>query len=189
MIRFCALALLVFALQTPAFAEGVTEAASPAEAASPTSETVAPATVTNKEVYSTKAMVKKTERRKEKKSEAPKKEEKAAARPDGLVIEDLQPGSGAEAKLGSKITVHYRGTLQKGGKEFDSSLGKDPITFDLLEGRLIKGWTEGIPGMKVGGKRKLAIPYALAYGDRGTPDGAIPPKSDLNFEVELIDVK
>jgi len=189
MIRFCAFALLVFGLQTPAFAEDVNEAATPAEAGATPGEPAAPASAVNKEVSTTRAMVKKTEKRKEKKKEAAKKEEKAAARPDGLVIEDLKAGNGAEAKLGSKITVHYRGTLQKGGKEFDSSFGKDPITFDLLEGRLIKGWTEGIPGMKVGGKRKLAIPYALAYGERGTPDGAIPPKSDLNFEVELIEVK
>ncbi len=114
---------------------------------------------------------------------------KTTKRADGLVIEDVKVGSGAAAKLGSKITVHYRGTL-KSGKEFDSSYtAGNPITFELLEGRLIKGWTEGIPGMKVGGKRKLSIPYALAYGERGTPDGTIPPKSDLNFEVELVDVK
>lgn len=127
-----------------------------------------------------------TARKKEKKKEA---ETKSASRPDGLLIEDVKVGNGEVAKLGSKITVHYRGTLKKDGKEFDSSYGKKPITFDLLEGRLIKGWTEGIPGMKAGGKRKLSIPYALAYGERGTPDGAIPAKSDLNFEVELIEVK
>jgi FKBP-type peptidyl-prolyl cis-trans isomerase len=116
------------------------------------------------------------------------KKEAKGTRADGLVIEDLKVGAGKEAKLGSKITVHYRGTLEN-GKEFDSSYSGEPITFDLLEGRLIKGWTEGIPGMKVGGKRKLHIPFAIAYGERGTPDGAIPPKSNLNFEVELIDVK
>jgi FKBP-type peptidyl-prolyl cis-trans isomerase len=111
------------------------------------------------------------------------------ARPDGLVIKDVKEGSGKAAKLGSTIKVHYKGTL-KNGKVFDSSYDrKQPIEFELAEGRLIKGWTEGIPGMKVGGKRELSIPYAMAYGDRGTPDGAIPPKSDLNFEVELLDVK
>lgn len=128
----------------------------------------------------------------EKATKAPAKTEEKkemTKRADGLEIEDVKEGSGAAAKLGSKITVHYKGTL-KNGKVFDSSYDrKEPITFDLIEGRLIKGWTEGIPGMKVGGKRKLSIPYAMAYGDRGTPDGAIPPKSDLNFEVELIDVK
>lgn len=129
-----------------------------------------------------------------KKEEKMAKEDKASDKgekkmPDGLVISDEKTGSGKEAQLGSKITVHYRGTLEN-GKEFDSSYkAGEPITFDLLEGRLIKGWTEGIPGMKVGGKRKLKIPYQLAYGASGTPDGAIPPKSNLNFDVELIDVK
>jgi FK506-binding nuclear protein len=113
---------------------------------------------------------------------------KAKKRTDGLVITDLKVGSGMEAKLGSKITVHYKGTLIS-GKTFDESYGGEPITFDLEEGRLIKGWTEGIPGMKVGGKRKLFVPYPLAYGDQGTPGGPIPPKSDLNFEVELIKVQ
>lgn len=117
------------------------------------------------------------------------KAEKAAKRADGLVITDLKTGSGMEAKLGSKITVHYKGTLMS-GKVFDSSYeAGEPITFGLEEGRLIKGWTEGIPGMKVGGKRKLFIPYAMAYGEKGTPGGPIPPKSDLNFEVELIKVE
>ncbi|NUM87601.1 MAG: FKBP-type peptidyl-prolyl cis-trans isomerase [Bdellovibrionales bacterium] len=115
--------------------------------------------------------------------------EAAKKLPDGLKVTDSVVGKGAEAKLGSRITVHYRGTF-KDGKEFDSSLkeGK-PITFELAEGRLIKGWTMGIPGMKVGGKRKLFVPWKLAYGERGTPDGTIPPKSDLVFEVELIRVE
>lgn len=117
------------------------------------------------------------------------KTESAKPRADGLSIEDLVRGKGKEAKLGSRITVHYKGTFQKNGKQFDSSVGGEPISFELNEGQLIKGWTEGIPGMKVGGKRKLKIPYQLAYGESGTPDGAIPPKSDLNFEVELLDVK
>jgi FKBP-type peptidyl-prolyl cis-trans isomerase len=130
---------------------------------------------------------------KEAKADA-KKEEKAgkAKRSDGLVITDLKTGSGMEAKLGSKITVYYKGTFANGDKkdkEFDSSLTGDGISFPLEEGRLIKGWTEGIPGMKVGGKRKLLVPYAMAYGERGTPDGTIPPKSDLNFEVELLKVE
>ncbi len=122
---------------------------------------------------------------------AKKNEEKAApkARADGLVIEDVVKGTGAEAKLGSKITVHYRGTFKDGGKEFDSSLKGDPITFELRNGALIRGWTEGIPGMKVGGKRKLVVPYAMAYGERGTPDGTIGPKKDLVFDVELKEVK
>jgi len=122
------------------------------------------------------------------KAEDEKAGKKPAKRTDGLVITDLKVGSGMEAKLGSKITVHYKGTLMS-GKVFDESYGGDPISFGLEEGRLIKGWTEGIPGMKVGGKRKLFIPYALAYGEQGTPGGPIPPKSDLNFEVELIKVE
>ncbi len=137
----------------------------------------------------------KSEETGEAKEKIAKKEDKKAAaskdetRPDGLVIKDLKVGKGMEAKLGSKITVHYRGTL-KNGKEFDSSYKSgQPATFPLEEGRLIKGWTEGIPGMKVGGKRKLSVPYAMAYGERGTPNGDIPPKSDLDFEVELLKVE
>ena len=121
---------------------------------------------------------------KEKKQKKNKKDALKETRSDGLVIEDVMVGEGIEAKLGSKITVFYRGTL-KDGKEFDSNMGGEPITFELEEGRLIKGWTEGIPGMKVGGKRKLSIPYQLAYGEQGTPGGPIPPKADLNFEIEL----
>ena len=112
---------------------------------------------------------------------------KALTLPDGLVIEDLKVGDGTEAKLGSRISVHYKGSFPD-GKVFDAS-GVAPITFSLMEGRLIKGWTEGIPGMKVGGKRLLKVPYKLAYGERGTPDGTIPPKSDLNFEVELVKIQ
>lgn len=122
---------------------------------------------------------------------APKKEKaaKVTKTKDGLEITDTKVGDGAEAKLGSKITVHYRGTF-KDGKEFDSSYGAgQPITFELAVGRLIKGWTDGIPGMKVGGKRHLSIPWKLAYGERGTPDGTIPPKTDLLFDVELIKVE
>ena len=109
--------------------------------------------------------------------------------PSGLKIDDEKVGTGAEAKLNSKITVNYRGTF-KDGKEFDSSYkaGK-PVEFPLEEGHLIKGWTEGIPGMKVGGKRKLFVPYKLGYGERGTPGGEIPGKTDLYFEVELMKVE
>lgn len=137
-------------------------------------------------VEKTETKVTKKETKKEKKTA---KAVKPVKRADGLVIEDEVVGTGKEAKLGSKITVHYRGTFTKGGAEFDSSYKRnEPITFELLEGRLIKGWTEGIPGMKVGGKRKLHVPYALAYGETGTPGGPIGPKADLDFEVELKDV-
>jgi FKBP-type peptidyl-prolyl cis-trans isomerase len=125
----------------------------------------------------------KTEAKKEK---AAKAEVKKTTTKDGLVIEDVKVGTGKEAKLGATIKVAYKGTLAENGKEFDSSTG---IEFPLMEGRLIKGWTDGIPGMKVGGKRKLHIPAKLAYGERGTPGGPIGKNKDLDFEVELLDVK
>lgn len=103
-----------------------------------------------------------------------------------LIIEDLTPGTGQECPKGATVVVHYKGTLMDGTK-FDSSYdsGK-PITFPL--GNLIQGWQEGIPGMKVGGKRRLTVPYMKAYGERGYP-GAIPPKADLIFEIELLGVR
>jgi len=88
-------------------------------------------------------------------------------------------------KKGDRITVHYKGTLTN-GKEFDSSYTKQPFTFTLGSGEVIKGWDEGIAGMKVGGKRKLIIPPDLAYGNR--QQGNIPPNSTLIFEVELLKV-
>ncbi|MFT3684006.1 MAG: FKBP-type peptidyl-prolyl cis-trans isomerase [Phycisphaerales bacterium] len=99
-------------------------------------------------------------------------------------IEDLVVGAGPECKKGATVKVHYRGTLLN-GKEFDSSIGGDPITFPLNQ--LIEGWQEGIPGMKVGGKRKLTIPWQKAYGAAGSPPD-IPPKADLIFEIELLGV-
>lgn len=101
-------------------------------------------------------------------------------------IEDIQVGDGAECPAGATVKVHYTGTLMDGTK-FDSSKDRgEPITFPL--GNLIQGWQEGIPGMKVGGTRKLTIPYAKAYGERGAPP-AIPPRSDLKFEIELLDIR
>lgn len=99
-----------------------------------------------------------------------------------LLIEDTVVGTGPECPRGATITIHYRGTLMN-GQEFDSTTGSKPATFPL--NRLIKGWQEGIPGMKAGGKRTLTIPYALAYGAAGAPPD-IPAKSDLIFEIELI---
>jgi FKBP-type peptidyl-prolyl cis-trans isomerase len=102
-----------------------------------------------------------------------------------LMIEDLTVGNGDVCPAGATVNVHYRGTLMN-GKEFDSSYSRgQPITFPLKN--LIAGWQKGIPGMKVGGRRKLTIPYALAYGERGAPP-TIPPKSDLIFEIELLGV-
>ena len=106
----------------------------------------------------------------------------------GLTITDLTLGEGAEAAAGETVVVHYRGTLEN-GKQFDASYDRvTPFSFPLGAGRVIKGWDEGVQGMKVGGKRKLVIPPDLAYGSRGA-GGVIPPDATLIFEVELLDVK
>ena len=105
-----------------------------------------------------------------------------------LKTEDTTVGSGAEAKTGNTVTVHYTGTLTDGSK-FDSSLDHgQPFTFNLGAGQVIKGWDQGIVGMKVGGKRKLTIPPDMAYGPQGRPP-VIPPNSTLLFDVELLNVK
>jgi FKBP-type peptidyl-prolyl cis-trans isomerase len=104
-----------------------------------------------------------------------------------LKIEELQEGTGAAAATGQKVTVHYVGTLTNGNK-FDSSRDRGKgFSFKLGAGEVIKGWDQGVVGMKVGGLRRLTIPPELAYGDRGFP-GAIPPRSTLVFEVELLSV-
>jgi len=104
-----------------------------------------------------------------------------------LKIEDLKEGSGAEAKAGTTVSVHYTGTLLNGTK-FDSSVDRgEPFKFPLGGGRVIQGWDKGLVGMKVGGKRKLTIPSAMAYGEAGAPP-VIPPNSALVFEVELLEV-
>ncbi len=106
----------------------------------------------------------------------------------GLKITELNLGDGAEAAAGQTVVVHYRGTLEN-GKQFDASYDRvTPFSFPLGAGRVIKGWDEGVVGMKVGGKRKLVIPPDLAYGSRGA-GGVIPPNATLTFEVELLDVQ
>jgi FKBP-type peptidyl-prolyl cis-trans isomerase len=106
-----------------------------------------------------------------------------------LLIEDLRVGTGAEAQAGRGVSVHYVGTLHANGQKFDSSRDRGkPFDFPLGGGRVIKGWDQGVAGMKVGGLRRLTIPPHLGYGDRGFP-GAIPPNATLVFEVELLDVK
>lgn len=110
----------------------------------------------------------------------------------GLRYEDIKIGTGAEAVRGKSVDVHYTGWLDNGGKKgkkFDSSVDRGvPFSFQLGAGRVIKGWDEGVAGMRVGGKRTLLIPTALGYGARGA-GGVIPPNADLIFEVELLSVK
>jgi FKBP-type peptidyl-prolyl cis-trans isomerase len=105
----------------------------------------------------------------------------------GLQYIDLKVGTGATAQAGQTVTVHYAGWLEN-GKKFDSSVDRgQPFSFPLGAGRVIKGWDEGVQGMKVGGKRKLMIPSNLGYGARGA-GGVIPPNATLIFEVELLGV-
>lgn len=104
-----------------------------------------------------------------------------------LTIVDAQIGTGSPAASKNTITVNYTGMFID-GKVFDSSVGKQPFTFEVGTGKVIPGWDQGILGMRVGGKRRLTIPPDLAYGEKGIP-GTIPPNSTLIFDVELLDVK
>ena len=113
--------------------------------------------------------------------------EKTVTTASGLKYEDLTVGEGAEAKSGDRVSVHYTGWLENGTK-FDSSVDRGrAFDFPLGAGRVIKGWDQGVAGMKVGGKRKLTIPPALGYGERGA-GGVIPPNATLVFEVELLKI-
>jgi FKBP-type peptidyl-prolyl cis-trans isomerase len=104
-----------------------------------------------------------------------------------LQIEEIEVGTGDEAKPGQTVTVHYTGWLTDGTK-FDSSVDRgDPFQFSLGAGMVIKGWDQGVAGMCIGGKRKLTIPAELGYGSRGA-GGVIPPNATLVFEVELLGI-
>jgi len=117
----------------------------------------------------------------------------ADATPIALQKIDTVQGSGKEAVAGATVVVNYTGWLyspnaqQQHGAQFDSSIGREPFSFQLGSGMVIPGWDQGVQGMKVGGKRTLIVPAALGYGDRGA--GPIPPNANLIFDVELLDVK
>lgn len=107
--------------------------------------------------------------------------------PSGLHYVDEQEGTGREARAGDRVRVHYTGTLTD-GRKFDSSRDRGkPFEFDLGAGRVIRGWDEGVAGMKVGGRRRLTIPPDLGYGSRGA-GAVIPANATLVFDVELIDI-
>jgi peptidylprolyl isomerase len=108
--------------------------------------------------------------------------------PTKLVTKDLVAGTGATLKPGQTVTVNYVGVLYKTGKEFDSSWSRNqPFTTPLTTGSVIPGWVQGLPGMKVGGRRELIIPPSLAYGAKGSPP-TIPPNSPLVFVVDLLSI-
>ena len=119
---------------------------------------------------------------------ADKKGKKMVTTTSGLTYVDLVEGPGKSPAKGKVVTVHYTGTLDN-GKKFDSSVDrKEPFSFVIGVGQVIKGWDEGVLGMKVGGKRQLIIPANLGYGARGA-GGVIPPNATLHFDVELLGVQ
>jgi len=109
--------------------------------------------------------------------------------PFDLGIDDLVVGGGEEATSGRKVTVHYVGVAYRSGEEFDASWNRgEPFRFALGKGQVIPGWDQGVAGMRVGGRRRLTIPSALAYGARGAGNGVIAPHEPLVFVVDLLAV-
>ena len=109
--------------------------------------------------------------------------------PFDLLIDDVVVGDGDEATSGRKVTVHYAGVAFRSGEEFDASWNRgEPFQFALGKGQVIPGWDQGVAGMRVGGRRKLTIPSALAYGARGAGNGVIAPHEPLVFVVDLLAV-
>jgi peptidylprolyl isomerase len=118
----------------------------------------------------------------------PKVPATSGAAPKTLVTKEIIKGTGPEAKPGESVTVNYVGVLYHGGKEFDASWKRsEPFTFALGKGQVIKGWDQGVAGMKVGGRRELIIPAELGYGKTGSPP-VIPPNAPLVFVVDLLGV-
>jgi FKBP-type peptidyl-prolyl cis-trans isomerase len=108
---------------------------------------------------------------------------------------DLRVGTGAEATVGRRVSVNYTGWLydpaqpEHKGRQFDSSAGRPPFAFTIGRGEVIRGWDLGVPGMRVGGQRRLVIPPELAYGSAGGGGGVIPPNATLVFDIELLDIQ
>lgn len=122
-------------------------------------------------------------------SEKPEVDAPEGPPPAELEVTDLTVGNGAEAGPGDTVKVHYVGVAYSTGEEFDASYNRGaPLDFPLGAGRVIRGWDEGVAGMKVGGRRRLVIPPHLAYGDRGA-GGVIAPGETLIFVVDLVDVR
>jgi peptidylprolyl isomerase len=121
-------------------------------------------------------------------STKPKVTPPSGSAPAKLETKEIVKGTGPEAKAGQSVTVNYVGVLYHGGKEFDASWKRsEPFTFTLGKGQVIKGWDQGVAGMKVGGRRELIIPSELAYGKTGSPP-TIPPNAPLVFVVDLLGV-
>ena len=109
--------------------------------------------------------------------------------------QDLRIGAGADATPGRRVTVNYTGWIydptrpENKGQQFDTSVGRQPFSFTVGVGQVIRGWDQGVPGMKVGGQRRLTIPPDLGYGSTGSTGGVVPPNATLVFDIDLLDVQ